>query len=149
MSELFAPLVPLVASYGGIGLFLFCALSASILPISSEAALVAVMSAGMDPWEALAWASAGNCGGVLLNYWIGHLGAEKAHEKLAASRFGRKALEGIEKYGVWGLLLSWTPFLGDPLTYAAGAFKIDLRTFIAITFPLRIARYLAFVLFWA
>ncbi len=148
MSDFFAPLVPIVATYGGPGLFLFCALAASILPISSEAALVALMAAGMDRWEALAWASAGNCAGVMVNYWIGHLGAERVEAKMAASRFGAKGLDYVDRYGTWGLLLSWTPFLGDPMTYAAGVFKVPLWKFSAIVMPLRVARYLLFTLFW-
>lgn len=148
MSEFFAPLVPIVADYGPIGLFLFCALSATILPISSEAALVAVMAAGLGAWEALVWASAGNCLGVLTNYYVGRIFRDGARERLARSKNGARALAWIDEKGWTALLLSWTPFLGDPMTYAAGALGLDLRRFIAITFPLRVARYLVFVLFF-
>lgn len=136
------------SAHGGPSLFLISLVSATILPLSSEGALVGGMALGMEPWEALVWASAGNCLGVLLNYGIGRAFSDRAHRKLSESRSGRRALEWIDRYGVRCLLLSWTPFLGDPLTYAAGAFRIPLLAFILITFSLRVARYIVFVLFF-
>ena len=137
-----------LALNGGPGLFLFCLLAATILPISSEAALLGAMSLGMDAWEALGWASAGNCAGVALNYLIGHVFSEKVHAKLDRGKSGRKALQWVDHYGVWCLLLSWTPFLGDPLTYAAGIFRIPFHYIIWIAFPLRVARSLVFAGFY-
>ena len=137
-----------LALYGGPGLFLFCLLAATLLPISSEAALLGAMSLGMDVWEALAWASAGNCVGVGLNYLVGYLFSEKAHARLSAGKWGKKAIGWIDHYGIWCLFLSWTPFLGDPLTYAAGIFRIPFHWMLIIVFPLRVARYLVFVLFY-
>lgn len=141
-------LATFLALNGGPGLFIFCFLAATIIPISSEAALVGSLALGMDVWEALIWASAGNCLGVVLNYFIGHFFSEKVSLRLSRGRSGQKALGWVEKYGVWCLFLSWTPFLGDPLTYAAGLFRIPFLYFALITFSLRIARYLVFVFFY-
>ena len=141
-------LATFLALNGGPGLFLFCLLSATIVPISSEAALLGAMELGMGAWEALAWASAGNCAGVALNYLVGYLFSEKVHAKLEKAKSGRKALEWIKHYGNWCLLLSWAPFVGDPLTYAAGIFRLNLFYFILLTFTLRVARYMVFVLFY-
>lgn len=148
MDEFFSGLIPIVADYGGVGLFVFCALAASIIPVSSEAALLAALEAKMDPWEALIWASAGNCAGILLNYWIGYLTSDQILAKLRQGRSGRKAIEWADRWGKWALFLSWTPFLGDPLTFAAGAFRMNLAAFILIAFSMRIARYVVFVLFY-
>lgn len=136
------------SQHGGPGLLLFCLAAATILPISSEAALVGAMGLGMDPFEALVWASVGNCLGVVLNYGVGALFSGAVLKKLSASRSGQKGIEWVERYGLHCLWLSWTPFLGDPITYAAGAFRISLFLFILLTFSLRIARYLVFVLFF-
>ncbi|MGE3802589.1 MAG: YqaA family protein [Candidatus Kapaibacterium sp.] len=137
-----------LALNGGPGLFLFCLIAATLLPISSEAALLGAMSLGMDAWEALAWASAGNCIGVGLNYLVGYLFSEKVQTRLSKGKWGTKALDWVHRYGVWCLFLSWTPFLGDPLTYAAGIFRIPFHYLLLIAFPLRVARYLVFVLFY-
>lgn len=148
MDDFFSGFVPFVAAYGGPGIFLFSALSATIIPISSEAALVAVMEAGMDPWEALAWASAGNCLGILVNFWIGFALSDPILAKLRQGRSGRKAIEWADRWGIWAMLLSWTPFLGDPLTFAAGAFRMNLLHFVLIAFTLRVARYIVFTFFY-
>lgn len=135
-------------AYGGPGLLLFSLVAATILPVSSEAALVGALGLGMEPWEALAWASAGNCLGVLLNYAVGAAFSEAARRKLSGGRAGRKALEWADRYGTGCLLLSWIPFLGDPLTYAAGVFRIPLLPFVLLTFSLRVARYVVLVVFF-
>lgn len=141
-------LVAFLAVHGGPGLLLFSFAAASILPLSSEAALVGGLALGIQPWEALVWASVGNCLGVLLNYWIGWAFSDKVRHKLSGSRSGRRALEWVDRYGVRCLFLSWTPFLGDPLTYAAGAFRTPILPFVLITFSLRVTRYVVFVLFF-
>lgn len=141
-------LLALIPEYGGLGLFLFALASATILPISSEAAFVAAMGLGMEPMEALAWSSAGNCVGVGLNYVVGYIFSGPVLRKLQGSRWGRKSLGWTEQYGTYCLLLSWTPFFGDPITYAAGAVRFHPVIFILITFPLRIARYAVFLVFF-
>jgi membrane protein YqaA with SNARE-associated domain len=47
----------------------------------------------------------------------------------------------MERWGVWSLLASWLPFVGDPLTVVAGTARIRLLWFILIVFGLRIIRY--------
>lgn len=141
-------LLAFLSSHSGISLLLVSLAAATIIPLSSEAALVGGIALGMEPWEALVWASVGNCLGVLLNYAVGWAFSDKAQRKLSESRSGRKALEWVDRYGMGCLLLSWTPFLGDPLTYAAGAFRIPILPFVLITFALRVARYVVFVLFF-
>lgn len=134
--------------YGGPGLLLFCMAAATIIPVSSEAVLVGAIGLGMEPMEAFAWASAGNCMGVGLNYWVGALFSGSVLAKLSSSRSGQKSIAWVERHGIHCMWLSWTPFLGDPLTYAAGAFRISLLPFILLTFSLRIVRYFVFVVFF-
>ncbi len=37
-----------------------------------------------------------------------------------------------QAYGVWTLLLSWAPIIGDPLTVLAGAARTPLTFFILL-----------------
>ena len=131
-----------VIDFGVTGLFLASFLAATILPFSSEAALVLALGTGMDKTTALIAASTGNCLACLLNYGIGYFIRDKAGHRLAASRSGRKALEWTEKFGLPSLLLSWAPVIGDPLTIAAGVGKVNLLWFVLIVFTLRIGRYM-------
>jgi len=54
-------------AYGPLGLFFTAFLAATLLPFSSEAALVAALAAGMDKTVALVSASAGNLLAVSFN----------------------------------------------------------------------------------
>ncbi|EHH12639.1 membrane protein-like protein [Mesorhizobium amorphae CCNWGS0123] len=47
------------------------------------------------------------------------------------------------RYGRWSLLLSWAPFVGDPLTIVAGTLREPLWSFVAIVAVAKVARYLA------
>nr|HPR17673.1 DedA family protein [Candidatus Cloacimonadota bacterium] len=70
-------------------------------------------------------------------YWVG----KPLIPKLEKSKNRRRALRYISKYGSWSLLLSWTPFLGDPLTIAAGIFRENFLKFSLIVYSLRIIGY--------
>jgi membrane protein YqaA with SNARE-associated domain len=137
----------LVATYGVFGLFVWSFLSATVLPMSSEAALAVAIAGGIPEMEALIWASVGNCLACALNYYLGVFFEKKMHGKLVESRFGRKALDWMHRHGLWSLLLSWTPFLGDPLTVVAGIARVNFFWFAVIVFSLRILRYA--VVAWA
>jgi membrane protein YqaA with SNARE-associated domain len=132
--------------YGPLGLFLWAFLAATILPFSSEVALAGALEMGMNPLNALTYASVGNCLAVLVNYFLGFYLYEKMHKKIENSKTGKKAYALSHKYGYFALLLSPLPVIGDPITIVAGLIRLNLFWFIAITFSLRIGRYY-FILF--
>ena len=41
----------------------------------------------------------------------------------------QKATSIFKKYGKWSLLLSWVPFIGDPIAFAAGTFRYNVLFF--------------------
>jgi len=47
-----------------------------------------------------------------------------------------------KKYGVWSLLLAWTPFLGDPLTIVAGIFRTNIYLFLTLVTIGKAGRYI-------
>ncbi len=53
-----------VAAYGLWGLALAAFLAATLLPLSSEVAVVAALQFGLPPVDVLLWASVGNCLGA-------------------------------------------------------------------------------------
>ncbi len=131
-----------IEEYGYFGLCAFTFLAATIVPVSSEAAVLGALSLKMQPVAILIWASIGNSLGVVLNYTIGRKAAEYWLKKHGRDRFFRKAHRLTQKYGWTALLASWLPVIGDPITIAAGVVRMNRIVFFTIAITLRIARYL-------
>ncbi len=131
----------MVDDLGPLGLFLSSFLAATILPFSSEIALIGAVELGMKSEDALLYASLGNCLAVLANYLLGFFLYRLMHEKIHSSKVGKKAYDFSHKYGYFSLILSPLPIIGDPITIASGLIRLHLFWFILITFSLRIFRY--------
>jgi len=133
-----------------LGLFWAAFLSATVLPGSSEAALLALMAlGGWSLWVLIAVATIGNTLGSVVNWWLG-LYVERWRDH---PRFPVKPAE-FERYrswygrwGVWSLLAAWVPVIGDPLTVMAGVMRTPLWVFLVVTGVGKLARYLAMA--WA
>lgn len=129
--------------YGG--LFLIALLSASILPLQSEAVLVGLLLSHNYPiWLLLTVASVGNVLGSLLNWYLG-----KYLQHFQQRRWFPVKPEQLEKasrwylkYGKWSLLLSWVPIIGDPLTVIAGVLREPFLPFLLLVTIAKVSRYL-------
>ncbi len=53
-----------------------------------------------------------------------------------------KGTEIFNKYGKWSLLLSWVPFIGDPITFVAGTLRFSLVPFLILVSIGKVGRYL-------
>ena len=127
--------------YGPLGLLLSAFLAATILPFSSELALVGAVELGMDSGNALIYASLGNCLAVAVNYFLGYFLHRLMHERIQKSKTGAKAYLIEHKYGYFSLILSPLPIIGDPITVVAGLVRLNLFLFVLIAFSFRIFRY--------
>lgn len=130
---------------GAAGLAMLAFLAGTLLPLSSEAALFGALRWGMDPWRALISASAGNALAVLANYYLGRLLAGPSRRALIRKHFGRMALRFARRYGLLAMFASWLPIIGDPLTVAAGIFRLRPAWFVPIACGCRVARYAVIV----
>lgn len=103
-------------------LFSWSFLSATLLPLSSEAWFVYVVSASRDWFWPTLIAGAGNTLGSWTTYLIGRWGAKWYAKKYAQmpNRRRQQALRLLRRYGVIALVFSWVPFLGDVLVLIAG-----------------------------
>jgi len=129
--------------FGPLGLFTSSFLAATILPFSSELALIGAVELGMSHQDALLYASLGNCLAVLLNFGLGFFLYQAMYKKIENSKIGRKAYAYAHKYGYFSLVLSPLPIIGDPITLAAGLIRLNIFYFILISFSLRVFRYWA------
>lgn len=128
--------------YGLLGLFLASFLAATLLPFSSELAVIGAVSIGFSKVDVLIWASAGNVLACIFNYGLGYYFRKKTLPKIQASNWGQKALRSWEKYGYWSLLLNWAPLIGDPITVAAGLGRFNFLYFLCFVLLLRVGRYI-------
>ena len=131
------------------GLFLSAFTSATLLPGSSEAALVALLALGRgDPVVLAAVATAGNVLGSLVNWVLGRFlsGFRDRSWFPVKGRTYDRAVDWYGRYGVWSLLLAWVPVVGDPLTVAAGALRVGLPRFLVLVTLGKGARYAVIVL---
>ena len=134
---------------GYLGLFIACFLAATILPFASEAVLALFLAASFDPVICLIVATTGNSLGGLTNYGLGMLGKPNALRKIYKSpqRYTRM-VSAVDKYGYWLGLLSWTPFIGDPLTIALGFFRVRFLPFLLLMIIGKFLRYFVLIFLW-
>jgi membrane protein YqaA with SNARE-associated domain len=127
-------------------LFLSAFLSATLLPGSSEAALVGLLASGTgSPAALVGVATFGNVLGSCVNWLLGRFFShfrERRWFPLGPQAFDR-AVHWYGRYGVWTLLFAWVPLIGDPLTLAAGVLRTDLRWFVLLVTIGKFGRYLA------
>ncbi len=130
-----------------ISLFFVALLSATMIPMSSEAALVGALALDLDPMKLLIIASLGNCTGVTINYFLGSYGVTYFIEKIF--KFDEAKLEKynkkLEKYNYLFLLASWLPIVGDPITVYLGIVKCNFVKFSLFVYTTRVIRYIVII----
>jgi membrane protein YqaA with SNARE-associated domain len=128
------------------GLFAVAFLAATVLPAQSEILLAGMVLAEHYPACALvAVASLGNVLGSVVNWMLGpFLACFEGRRWFPVSREGvAKAEVRYRRWGKWSLLLSWAPFIGDPLTVVAGVLREPLPVFLALVVVAKVGRYIA------
>lgn len=130
--------------YGYIGLFIAAFLAATILPLSSEVVLSALLLSELSPFTLIAIATIGNVLGVLTNYALGYWASQKAIKqwlRMSDSDF-TNAQQRFEKYGMLSLCFAWVPIIGDPLTVIAGVLRIRIIWFLVLVTIGKLLRYI-------
>ena len=107
--------------YGLSTIFCVAFLSATLLPIGSEVAVLGYLKLSPEMfWPAMFVATAGNTLGGAFTWWMGY-GVERAYEKLAEHQpHEARALTLLRRFGPRACLLSFLPLVGDPLCAVAG-----------------------------
>jgi membrane protein YqaA with SNARE-associated domain len=112
------------------GLFVLSFLAATVLPLTSEASLIALVAVRGQLVTPVLVATAGNVLGSCTTYWIGRRAAQALveHRKVKSRRV--RAAWLLRHYGGPVLLLSPLPLLGDALVALAGVAKVPFGTFL-------------------
>ncbi len=106
-------------------LFLSAFLASTLLPGGSEVVLAALAYQGQDdPWELLLVATAGNTLGGMSTWAVGRLVDWWYPSTTVSQPKYQRAMEWVRRWGSPVLILSWVPFVGDPLCLAGGWLRI-------------------------
>ena len=124
-------------------LFVLSFLAATIIPLGSEWLLIALILNGFDAKSVVVVATLGNYFGACTTYTIGFYGSEFLIKKIL--RVDDNSLERAtafyKKYGLWSLLFSWVPVIGDPLCLVGGILRLEFPVFSVLVFIGKLSRY--------
>ena len=125
-------------------LFAISFLAATILPFSSELTLAGLIAtSNYDNLLLLIVASFGNVLGSVINWVLGFYSRNLTTKKWFP--FKDKQIENSSKWfnklGKWSLLFAWVPVIGDPLTLAAGLFRVKFIEFVILVTIGKFSRY--------
>ncbi len=125
-------------------LFLAAFAAATIFPLQSEAVLIGLLLQGEHAaWLLVVVASLGNTLGSIVNWLLGR-SIEHFHDKRwfpVKQHDLERAQSWYKRHGRWSLLLSWVPFIGDPLAVAAGIMRENFFIFTALVAVAKTGRY--------
>ncbi len=114
--------------YGYWGMFLSAFLAGSVLPFSSEAVMLGLLAAGVDPVPLIIYGSIGNVMGGMVNYGLGRLGKLewlKKYFHLKQSSIDR-AYKFMGGHGAWMGFFAFLPILGSAITVVLGLTRANL-----------------------
>lgn len=136
-----------VEDYSLGGLFLSAFLSSTLLPGGSELVLATLLAQHThDPWILFGVATAGNTLGGMSTWLVGLLISWRYPLTGLSKPQHHRAIDQIRQWGSPVLLLSWIPFIGDPLCLAAGWLRVHVLVAFLLIGVGKAVRYAAIVL---
>lgn len=133
---------------GYLGLFIVSFLAATLVPLGSEIFVVTMTLSGYNPSIIFATATTGNTLGAITNYYVGKYGTNFIFSRyIKVDSEKRKNVERMfQKWGSPILFFAWAPVVGDPLTFVAGGFNLNLYIFTFWVFLGKAFRYALIIL---
>lgn len=137
-------LTTFLLDYGYWGMLVAAFLAGSFFPFSSEAVMLGLMAAGLEPTPLVIYGTIGNVAGSMFNYWVGHLGRLDWVEHYLHVK--RESLQSAERFmkghGAWIGFFAFLPFIGSAITIMLGFMRANLVvSFISITLG-KLLRYM-------
>lgn len=114
-------------------MFVAAFIAGSVFPWSSEAIMLGLQAAGLDPVGLVVWGTTGNVLGSMFNYWVGHLGRLDWIEKYLHVK--KESLDKAERFmhghGAWIGFFAFLPIIGSAITIMLGLMRANI--FITMT----------------
>ena len=115
-------------SYGYWGMLIAAFVAGSFFPFSSEAVMVGLMAAGLDPIGLIVYGTIGNVLGSCFNYGVGRMGRLERIEKYLHVTKERidQATRFMGGRGAWMGFFAFLPILGSGITIALGLMRANI-----------------------
>lgn len=140
-------LIDILTSYGYIGMLISAFLAGSFLPFSSEAVMLALLAAGLNPIELIIYGSVGNVAGSMFNYVVGRMGKLEWIEKYLHVK--KESIDRAQRFmaghGAWMGFFAFIPILGSGITIVLGLSRANIPlSVLSITIG-KVVRYIILV----
>ena len=129
---------------GYLALFVSAFIASTLIPVSSEAVLgYMAASDGANIGALVAIATLGNTLGAVVNWLLGRFCLRWRDRKWfpVKPKAMARASDWFQRYGAASMLLAWAPIIGDPLTFIAGALRMNFWLFVVLVGVGKAARY--------
>lgn len=137
--------IQFLVEWGYWGMLAAAFLAGSFFPFSSEAVMLGLLVAGLDPWLLIVYGTIGNVAGSMFNYGVGRLGRLDWIEKYL--HVSKESLEKAERFmgghGAWMGFFAFLPILGSAITIVLGLMRANKIISIA---SITIGKFLRYVL---
>ncbi len=142
-----AALIQFLTEYGYTGMIGAAFLAGSFFPFSSEAVMLALYAAGLDPWGLIISGTIGNVGGSMFNYGIGRFGnpdwiSKYLHVKQKELDKAKRFMAG---HGAWMGFFAFLPFLGSAITIVLGLMRSNIIISLTSITIGKILRYIILI----
>lgn len=148
-------LIDFLIQYGYWGMLVAAFIAGSFFPFTSEAVMMGLQAAGLNPVLLIIYGAIGNIGGSMFNYFIGRFaGAQWAvhwlHVKPEQLDKAKCFINGNNKLhlsGAWLGFFAFLPVLGSAIAIALGMMKANIGITIFSISIGKILRYVILVAF--
>lgn len=137
----------MLESLGYLGLFISSLISATVVPMSSEAVLTYLFYEGYSVYGIIVVASIGNTIGGMTGYYLGKLGRwEKLQKWFGIKEEKIQTYEArVTKYGKILAFLCWLPLIGDFIAVALGYYRMGVKGVLFFMFLGKFLRYVVVI----
>ena len=136
--------IEFLVSYGYAGMFISAVIAGSFLPFSSEAVMMGLIAAGLEPVPLLVYATVGNWAGSMFNYWLGHLGRMEWIERYLHVK--EESIERARRFvggrGAWMGFFAFLPIIGTAICILLGLMRANPFISALSIFLGKVVRYL-------
>ena len=138
-------IIDFLINWGYWGMLISAFLAGSFFPFSSEAVMIGLMAAGLNPCPLVIYGTIGNVSGSMFNYFVGRMGRMDWIERYLHVSKGSldRASHFMAGHGAWMGFFAFLPVLGSAITIMLGLMRAN---FVISVFSIFIGKVLRYIL---